>query len=412
MSSIPIPEVVKVVCQIISSFAHGSEARIVGGYVRDILNGKIPKEIDMATNMLPENVIGIFSKHSLHTIPTGIKHGTITAIINNIQIEITTLRVDVKCNGRHAEVVFGDSWEEDAQRRDFTINAMYADVNGNLYDYFNGQDDIKNKIVKFIGDPKQRIHEDYLRIMRYFRFLGYFDYTEGLMLHYESFDASVELSENLQHISAERIRSELMKTLSSAYQYVPISLMLKHGILNRIGLDFKLENIDSLYFCDDPIINLAALLKLSNIIDLSILKTLKFSNNEQQIIYKLLNIEFSEIFDNILKKLLASEEVFDEIHVAMQEIGKDTYIQLFEMHYVMRIKLFKVADISNTLTHFLMILNSIPTAIMPVKGDDIMKLGFTNADIGNQLRIAKKLWLQHKCKIDKITILRLLSNVL
>ena len=409
LSKIQIPRAAKIVCKIISSISHKSEARIVGGYVRDILSEKTPNEIDMATNILPEDVIRIFSKNSIQTIPTGIQHGTVTVIVNNTPIEITTLRIDVMCDGRHAEVIFGDSWEEDAKRRDFTMNAMYADINGNIYDYFDGKEDIKNKVVRFIGHPKQRIHEDYLRIMRYFRFLGSFDYTDGIVLDHESFNAAVELSENLQYISAERIRSELVKTLSSTHKDFPIALMLKNGIFSNIGLNFQLANIDTLYFCNDPIINLAALFKLSDIQDLSILKTLKFSNKEQKIIYQLLNTEFSEIFDNILKKLLANKETSDDIHIVMQEIGKDTYINLFKMYCVIKIKTLKIDNIQSVFKSFEMILHRIQMEVIPITGIDIMKLGFEKEEIGNQLSAAKKIWLQHKCKIDKDTILRLLK---
>ena len=149
-------------------------AKFVGGCVRDAVLGKLAKDIDIATCFKPNEVMEVLQKAKIKTIPTGIKHGTITALYKNQTFEITTLRKDVTTDGRHAEVSFTDSWQEDAKRRDFTINALYLDTKGNIFDYFNGLEDLKSKKVIFIGDAKTRSEEDNLRILRYFRFFQRF----------------------------------------------------------------------------------------------------------------------------------------------------------------------------------------------------------------------------------------------
>ena len=146
-------------------------SRIVGGYVRDYLRNIETKDIDIATKLNPNEVIELLSKEKIKTVPTGLSHGTVSAFINDQIFEITTLRKDSNHDGRHANIEFTEDWEEDASRRDFTINAIYMDYNGEIYDPFDGISDLNNGVVKFIGDPEKRIKEDYLRILRYYRFL-------------------------------------------------------------------------------------------------------------------------------------------------------------------------------------------------------------------------------------------------
>lgn len=190
----------------------GYEARLAGGCVRDRLCSLTPNDYDVATTATPEQALKVFEKQ--HTIPTGLQHGTITVVYPNSQVEVTTLRVDKKCDGRHAEIEYTDDWKLDASRRDFTINAMYMDKTGKIYDYFNGQQDLKNNIVKFVGDPEQRIKEDYLRIMRYFRFAARFgDLRESFLIGSPDFAAIIKHASGLRNISQERITTELIKIL-------------------------------------------------------------------------------------------------------------------------------------------------------------------------------------------------------
>jgi len=155
-------------------YSNKAELRFVGGCLRKLISDEKVDDIDLSTNVIPQNVIEILKKNKINFYETGIEHGTITAVINKKSFEITTLRKDVKTDGRHAQVEYTDNWLEDASRRDFTINSIYSDLDGNLFDPFNGRRDLQDGLIKFIGDPATRIKEDYLRILRYIRFfLGY-----------------------------------------------------------------------------------------------------------------------------------------------------------------------------------------------------------------------------------------------
>ena len=157
-----------------NSCSDNAELRFVGGCLRKLIAGEKVDDIDLSTNLKPENVIEVLKKNNINFYETGIEHGTITAVINKRSFEITTLRKDIRTDGRHAQVEYTDNWLEDASRRDFTINSIYSDLEGNLFDPFNGRKDLNDGLIKFIGDPAKRIKEDYLRILRYIRFfLGY-----------------------------------------------------------------------------------------------------------------------------------------------------------------------------------------------------------------------------------------------
>lgn len=149
--------------------ANGFEIRLVGGVVRDLLLGKTPKDVDLATTATPDQMIALARTNNLRYIETGLQHGTLTFVVDGEPYEITTLRVDKETDGRHATVEYTTDWHTDAERRDLTYNAFSLDLNGNLYDYFNGLKDLKNKTTRFVGDPNKRIQEDYIRILRYFR---------------------------------------------------------------------------------------------------------------------------------------------------------------------------------------------------------------------------------------------------
>ena len=154
----------------INSFSSDSEIRYVGGCVRKIINKEKVDDIDLATNLDPQKVCEALKENKINYYETGIEHGTITAIIDEYKFEITTLREDISTDGRHAKVQFSKDWKEDASRRDFTINSIYSDREGNLFDPFDGRKDLENGLVKFIGNSDIRIKEDYLRILRYLRF--------------------------------------------------------------------------------------------------------------------------------------------------------------------------------------------------------------------------------------------------
>lgn len=189
----------------------GYKTLAAGGFVRDFLLGKEPKDIDLATEALPEQVREVLVRNDIRVEDTGIKHGTVSAIINKIPFEITTLRIDKNCKGREAEVEFIKSFKEDAERRDFTVNAMFMNLNNNeITDYVGGQDDLKKQKLRFVGNPEDRIKEDYLRILRLFRFgsqLG-FDIDPAA-----SRSAIKYLPYMMTYISTERILSEMSKLI-------------------------------------------------------------------------------------------------------------------------------------------------------------------------------------------------------
>ena len=161
---------VRKIFEAISEYSDFSELRYVGGCVRKIINNEIVDDIDLAVNLKPNEVSQALKNNQIKYYESGIEHGTITALINEKKFEITSLRKDVETDGRHAKIEFLTDWFEDASRRDFSINSIYADIDGNLYDPFNGKQNIENGEIHFIGEEEKRIKEDYLRIMRYVRF--------------------------------------------------------------------------------------------------------------------------------------------------------------------------------------------------------------------------------------------------
>ncbi|XP_066453053.1 CCA tRNA nucleotidyltransferase 1, mitochondrial [Eleutherodactylus coqui] len=212
------------------------ELRIAGGAVRDLLAGKQPHDVDFATTATPDQMKELFLKEGIRLINNkGEKHGTVTARINDQNFEITTLRIDLRTDGRHAEVEFTTDWELDAERRDLTINSMFLGFDGTLYDYFNGHEDLKNRRIRFVGDPSKRIQEDYLRILRYLRFYGRIAEKSGN--HSPStLEAIRENAPGLGGISGERIWVELKKILEGNHINPLMQLIYQLGVAPYVGL--------------------------------------------------------------------------------------------------------------------------------------------------------------------------------
>ena len=208
-----------------------AQIRWVGGAVRDTLLGADVHDIDAATPLSPQDVIAACTKAGIRTAPTGIEHGTITAISPQGNVEITTLRKDVETDGRRATIEYAEDWREDAARRDFTINALYAEPQTlEIHDYFGGIADLEAKRVRFIGDARQRIREDYLRLLRYFRFQARF----GSKLDPEAEAACKELSEGLRGLSRERIGWELQNLLALPDPVETVGRMRELGVLQVV----------------------------------------------------------------------------------------------------------------------------------------------------------------------------------
>ncbi|MGJ3649979.1 CCA tRNA nucleotidyltransferase [Sphingomonas sp. GlSt437] len=205
----------------------GGATRFVGGAVRDTLLGGAVTDIDLATRLAPDEVIERLKAATIRSVPTGLAHGTVTAVLPSGPVEVTTLRRDVSTDGRHATIAFTDDWREDAMRRDFTINALYADhPSGDIHDYFGGLDDLAAGVVRFIGDPYQRIAEDHLRILRFFRFHARF----GTTIDVVGLAACTDRARDLMALSRERIASELTRLLVAKNAVPVVALMVERGI--------------------------------------------------------------------------------------------------------------------------------------------------------------------------------------
>ncbi len=218
--------------------------RYVGGAVRDSLMGLPLSDLDLATRLKPDEVVARLEAARIKAVPTGIEHGTITAVSDGHPFEITTLRRDVSTDGRRATVAFTDDWKEDAARRDFTINALSADpVTGEIFDYFGGLDDLEGRHIRFIGDPLKRIAEDHLRILRFFRFHARFGRGE---LDAAALDACTARANDLMALSRERIADELIKLLGMDDPAPTVAIMLDRGILKPVLAEIVPEKLGEL----------------------------------------------------------------------------------------------------------------------------------------------------------------------
>lgn len=240
----------------------GEEARIVGGALRNALLGRPVLECDIATTATPETVTARAEAAGLRAIGTGVAHGTVTVLVDGRPFEVTSLREDIETDGRHAKVRFSRDFADDAQRRDFTMNALSMTRDGTLYDYVGGLADIQARRVRFIGDAQKRIREDYLRILRFFRFTA--DYAEG-PLDEVALHAAIAERAGLQQLSRERIRNELMKLLTARRAGEVIRIFCETGLLGPLIASAphpaRLENLLR-YSCEDPadaLLRLAAL---------------------------------------------------------------------------------------------------------------------------------------------------------
>ncbi|MDO5896404.1 CCA tRNA nucleotidyltransferase [Agrobacterium sp. Azo12] len=247
--------------------ADGGEARIVGGAIRNALMDMPVGDIDIATTLLPQDVVERAKDAGIKSVPTGIEHGTVTLVLEGEGYEVTTLRRDVATDGRRADVAFGTDWQVDAERRDLTINGLYADVEGNIIDLINGLPDIETRTVRFIGDAATRVAEDYLRVLRFFRFFAWYGSgrpdADGLR-------ASARAKDKLSTLSAERVWSELKKLLSAPDPSRSLLWMRQSGVLAQVLPETEKWGIDSIHglvaaeqslnWSVDPLIRLAAII--------------------------------------------------------------------------------------------------------------------------------------------------------
>jgi poly(A) polymerase len=264
--------------------------RYVGGAVSDELLGLAVSDVDLATRIPPDEVVERLEAAKIKAVPTGIEHGTITAVSDGQPVEITTLRRDVSTDGRRATVAYTDDWKEDAARRDFTINALSADPRtGEIFDYFAGLDDLGRRHIRFIGDPLQRIAEDHLRILRFFRFHARFGSGEP---DAAALDACSRRANDLMALSRERIADEMLKLLAVPDPAPTVAIMLQRAILKPVLPEIELErlsNLETLVASErdaqiepDALRRLAALLPRDRELVESVAARLKLSNKARK----------------------------------------------------------------------------------------------------------------------------------
>ena len=245
--------------------AEGAQARAVGGAVRNALMGVPVMDVDIATTALPEEVLALAERAGLHAVPTGIEHGTVTVVADKTAFQVTTLRRDIETFGRRAKVTFTTDWREDAMRRDFTMNALYCDESGKVHDPLGGYGDLKAGRVRFIGDARQRIREDYLRILRFFRFGA--QYGDATAPDAAGLAAVAAEKAGMAQLSGERIRSELLLLLAAPGAVAALRSMREVGIIapllgiaGEVELVERLSTIEAaLQRAPDAVLRLAAL---------------------------------------------------------------------------------------------------------------------------------------------------------
>ncbi len=371
-----------------TSLREGGEARVVGGAVRDVLVGRKVGDIDLATTLPPNRVMEILAKASIKTAPTGLAHGTITAIIDHVGYEITTLRRDIETDGRHAQVAFTDDWREDAARRDFTMNALYVDAEGLLYDYYNGEEDAKAGRVRFIGDARARIREDVLRILRFFRFTAFFGKEEP---DADSLSACCELAPLIPHLSAERIAHEVAKLLTAENPLPAWRLIVEGGITQHClpeatdlaHLQTLLETEKRHNTPPSAWVRLGALLPPDEAIAASVAARLKLSKRDTETLRVLA----------VLPSLLR---------------GNIAPATLRNMIYDYGTELCCAAALLNgeNVTEAFATIDAWENPVFPIKGEDIVKQGIpAGPRIGESLRAVETWWRETDFRADRAACL-------
>tara|TARA_A100001015_G_scaffold299682_1_gene384062 strand:- start:1089 stop:2363 length:1275 start_codon:yes stop_codon:yes gene_type:complete len=387
----------------IDSFSPESEIRYVGGCIRKIINNEKVDDIDLATNLKPNQVCEVLKKNEINFFESGIEHGTITAVEDKYKFEITTLRKDIFTDGRHAKVEFSNDWKEDALRRDFTINSIYSDRDGNLFDPFNGKKDIENGIIKFIGDSDKRIKEDYLRILRYLRFF----------LNYSKQPHNLEIIKKLRiniggisKLSKDRLLDELKK-------------IIKINILEKLTKD-KLSL--------DLILTIFPELK-----NIKIFSNLNSSNKDflqQQDFIFLLSLIISDDTDNvdyfiykfnISKKDQKRIKIIDNFYKEKKNIktfSKDNMNKVF--YYsgkqaaidILNHRVIKSKKVDQTLKELIKYYEKIEVPKMPVSADLLMKKYKIREgkQLGEKLKIIEEQWVKNNFHISDQEVGNLINN--
>lgn len=375
--------------------------RAVGGAVRDALLGLSVSDVDFATTIHPENVIARARKSGLKAIPTGLVHGTVTVVADGASFEVTTLRRDVETFGRHATVAFTEDWAEDAARRDFTINALYADADGTLFDPLGAYADLVAGRVRFIGDPVQRIKEDYLRILRFFRFnasygRGDFD-AEGL-------SACVRERKGLAKLSAERVANELKRLLVAPRVGEAVSILFDHGLLcDILGSVPQLPRFERLAGIEaaldrepSAILRLAALAVFVPDDAKRLARRFKLSNAEQT----RLALGGAPFDDALPDEAAAKRKLY--------RLGPDDYAARVPLAWATAAAPVSDPDWKRAAT----LAERWEAPVFPLRGPDITALGkFSGPEIGEMLRAVEQRWIHGGFVEDRDELLALAKDL-
>ena len=378
------------------------EIRYVGGCIRKILNNEVVDDIDLATNLEPQEVCEILKNNNIKFYESGIEHGTITAMIDNFKFEITTLREDVETDGRHAKIKFSKDWKKDASRRDFTINSIYSDDAGNLFDPFNGKKDLENGYIKFIGEPDKRIKEDYLRILRYLRF--YSNYSK----HHHDTDVIKKIKINIggiSKLSKERLFDELKKITNIK----TLEKLSKDKTSSEIFLMIfpEIKNLDFFSKLKPHSLNLA---REFDFIFLLMLMILDNSDNADYFLYKF-NISNKDkkrikILDNFYRENSSKKITLNDLNKIFYFSGKQAVID------ILNYKIFKSKKLDLKFKEFKdhFINKIIP--IMPIKADLLMsKYKISKGKIlGDKIKSIEEKWVENNFNISDQEVENILKN--
>ena len=394
----------QVIFSCLNEIGKESKVKFVGGCVRKALRGEDIEDIDLATSLEPNEVKKRLSNKDIKIIETGISHGTVIAILNDKKFDITTLRKDIRTDGRHASVEFTTSWEEDASRRDFTINAIYADIEGRIFDPYNGIADLKNGKIKFIGSPKERIQEDYLRILRYFRFFIQYSKSD----HESEIIQSIKQYINgLNKISNERIFDELKKILKINNVN---NLFLKDSsreIILNIFPQFK-------YYNRLKIINNLNL-DLKNKYDIYLilgLLVIDATNNYEYFCHKYktsknIKDRFNNIsinFNNLnSKKFYSEKNIKKMIYLTNKDLVKD--LLFFSISLNNKIDVFTIEKLIDYIKNC-----QIPK--FPISGEYLKKYGYQTGEIlGKKLKLLEEKWIENNFVLEEKIVEKSLGKI-
>jgi poly(A) polymerase len=374
--------------------AHGIETRAVGGAVRNTLLGLTVTEVDLATTAVPEEVMALAVKAGLKAVPTGIDHGTVTLVASGVPFEVTTLRRDVETFGRHARIAYTKDWEEDARRRDFTLNALYADRDGRVFDPLGGYADLRAGQVRFIGDAEERIKEDYLRILRFFRFHAY--YGKG-PLDPAGLAAAVRLRGGLDQLSAERVAAELRRILIAPQAAGAIKALYDYGLLTgllggvpRLADFVRLIAIESaLGRAPEPSLRLAVLAVFVEEDVARLTQRFRLSNAEQTVL-----------------ALAASHGTRPpdeaEVKVLLYRLGPKDCASLVQIDWARS----GGAPVDPAWRKVLAFTESWKVPAFPLRGADIVALGeLKGPEIGEALSRLKRVWIESGFTLDREQLL-------